>query len=79
MAQMAQQQAAEEAAERDHQRKLLEIDRAVQLERTRVSRQAQDAIQGSFANMVNSLLNGTQISTALALEGLFRAEDAFAA
>jgi hypothetical protein len=50
----------EENAERAHQQKLGDIDRAATMERARYSIQAQSQIQGAFSSMVAGLLNGTK-------------------
>jgi hypothetical protein len=55
---IAQQAADEEAAERAHQQKITEIDRAAQLERAKYSIQAQQSVQSSFATMLNDLMSG---------------------
>jgi hypothetical protein len=56
----AQLNADIEAAERDHQQRLNDIDRAAVLEREKYSIQAQQNVQSSFAKMVGDLLSGTK-------------------
>lgn len=56
----AQLDADAEAAERQHQERLSEIDRAAELERSKYSIQAQQSTQSAFSTMVNDLLSGTK-------------------
>lgn len=53
-----QQLADEEGAERQHQQRMVEIARQAEVERKKYSIEAQQSIQGSFANMISQLLNG---------------------
>jgi hypothetical protein len=57
---LAQIQADAEAAERDHQARLLEIDRSAQLEKAKYSLDAQRSVKDSFASTVRDLLGGTK-------------------
>lgn len=51
--------AEREAAERAHQQRLVEIDRAAVLERAQLTLQVQQSVQGGFASMLNELMSGT--------------------
>jgi hypothetical protein len=55
---LAQQFAEEETAHREHQRRLLEIERESQRERAQASLQVQQSVRGSFATMIGDLING---------------------
>lgn len=55
---LAQQQADEQAAEREHQAKLTEIDRAATLERAKLQLQADQQVESGFSTLIADLLSG---------------------
>jgi hypothetical protein len=55
---LAQQSADEEAAERAHQSRLLQIDQQAQLERAKYSIQAQQSVQSAFGTLISDMLSG---------------------
>ncbi len=56
---IASANAASEQAERQHQARMTQIDRAANLERRKYGIEAANATQGAFANMLSSVFQGT--------------------